>query len=355
MRKGTRAMTDIRGDAAADPRRRPTIHDVARLAGVSTSTVSRVLDPRVPPSRSPAAARVRSAADSLGYTPHSIAASLRRQGTETIGVLVPRLTDTVMAITYEEVARACQARGYFAMVATTGDRPESERAAADSLLRRRVDGLVLSTARTGDPFLAELRERGTPHTLVLRTDGHSPSSLGDDELGGYLAARHLLDLGHRDVACVAGPAHTSSAAGRRAGYLRALAERGITPRPEWVIGSEFSMEAGEEAARALLDGDARPTAVFAVNDNTAVGVMSTALRRGLDVPGDLSIVGYNDIPLADRLPLPLTTMRVPFRDIAADAVDLLLSPPGEGEESVRVRPPTLIPRASTAPPRGPAD
>ncbi|MFC3996102.1 LacI family DNA-binding transcriptional regulator [Nocardiopsis sediminis] len=333
---------------APGPAKPPTIHDVARLAGVSTSTVSRVLDPRVPPSRSAAAERVRRAADELGYTPHSVASSLRRRGTSTIGVLVPRLTDTVMAILYEELARACQARGYFAVVATTDDHPDTQRSAARSLLQRRVDGLVLSTARLDDPYLAELRRTNTPHALALRTDGHSPASVGDDELGGYLATRHLIDLGHRDIACVAGPAYTSSSTRRRDGFLRALAEAGITPRPAWVRESAFSMEAGEEAARALLSGAERPTAIFAINDNTAVGVLSTAMRAGLDVPRELSIVGYNDIPLAGRLPLPLTTMRVPFRDIATAAVGLVLDP--AAPDATVVRPPTLIPRASTAPP-----
>ncbi|HEU4524047.1 MAG TPA: LacI family DNA-binding transcriptional regulator, partial [Gemmatimonadales bacterium] len=172
-----------------------TIHDVAREAGVSTSTVSRMLDERLPPSRSATAERVRAAALKLGYRRDVYASALRRQHTGTIGVLVPRLSDTVMAILFEEVARACAQRSGFAIVATTQDDPDAERTAAQTLLRQRVDGLILTTARLDDDFTAQLRADEVPHVLALRTDGASPSSTGDDELGGYLATRHLLDLG----------------------------------------------------------------------------------------------------------------------------------------------------------------
>lgn len=350
------------GDAPPPAGTPPTIHDVARRAGVSTSTVSRALDPRLPRSRSAAADRVRQAAEELGYTPHSVASSLRRRGTSTIGVLVPRLSDTVMAIAYEELAAACSRRGYFAIVATTHDDAETQGSAAQSLLQRQVDGLVLTTARLGDPYLARLRSQGVRHALALRTDGVSPSALGDDELGGYLATRHLLDLGHRRIACVAGPSYASSSTGRRDGYLRALREQGIEPDPGLVRASAFSMEAGEDAGTTLLSTAEPPTAVFAINDNTAIGVLSAAHKLDLAVPADVSVVGYNDIPLAGRLPLPLTTMRVPFHDIAASAVELLLAEPADPADRAvpaaaavpearrHVHAPTLIPRASTAQP-----
>ena len=197
-----------------------TIHDVAREAGVSTSTVSRVLDERRPPSRSASADRVREAAARLGYRKDAYASALRRQSSGTVGVVVPRVSDTVMGLFFEEVARACARTSGFAIVATTQDEPEAERAAVDSLLGQRVAGLILTTARRDDEVMAGLRASGVPHVLGLRTDGVSPASLADDDLGGYLATRHLLDLGHRRVGLVAGPDHASSALGRRAGYRR---------------------------------------------------------------------------------------------------------------------------------------
>jgi LacI family transcriptional regulator len=328
-----------------------TIRDVARLAGVSTSTVSRVLDDRHPPSTSPSAERVRAAAAELGYRPDAYASGLRRQHTGTIGVLVPRLSDTVMAMFFEEVARVCARQAGFAIVAQTEDRPETEKDATETLLRQRVDGLILTTARLEDPVAAQLRAQGVPHVLALRTDHISPTALGDDELGGYLATRHLLDLGHRDIALVAGPSYASTAVARQAGYRRAMAEAGLLEVGHLIHESTFGMDSGETVARAVLGGPHRPTAIFAVNDNTAIGVLAAAQAAGLSVPDDLSVVGYNDIPVSARLPVALTTVRVPFDRIAANAVELLSQQlTGALGEPGRVAAPTLIPRQSTSRP-----
>ncbi len=331
-----------------------TIHDVAREAGVSTSTVSRMLDERLPPSRSATAERVRAAAQKLGYRRDVYASGLRRQHTGTVGVLVPRLSDTVMAILFEEVARACAQRSGFAIVATTQDDPAAERAAAQTLLGQRVDGLILTTARLDDDFTAQLRVDEVPHVLALRTDGVSPSSTGDDELGGYLATRHLLDLGHRSIGVVAGPTYASSAVGRVRGHRKAMQEAGIAVNEPFVRASGFSMESGEEVALSLLGDPGRPTAVFAVNDNTAIVVIAAAQSLGLSVPEDVTVVGYNDIPLSARLPVPLTTVRVPLAQIADAAVELLNRRVDDVSSTIhRVAAPTLIPRRSTTRPGAP--
>ncbi|MFE3997883.1 LacI family DNA-binding transcriptional regulator [Nocardioides sp. YIM B13467] len=349
-------MTDTAGHARSA---RATIRDVAREAGVSTSTVSRVLDERLPPSRNETAERVREVAARLGYRKDSRASALRRQQSGTIGVLVPRLTDTVMAILFENIAAAAAERQMFAIVATTADDPNSERSAVESLLNQHVDGLVLTTARPDDTVIPDLRERGVPLVLALRHDGVTPAVVGDDELGGYLATRHLLDLGHREIALVAGPAYATSAAGRVAGFRRAMTEAGIDDIERHIHPSTFGMESGEEVGRRILSTSPRPTAVFAVNDNTAVGVLAAARAAGLSVPDQLSVVGYNDIPLAARLPVPLTTVHVPFDQIAARAVAalarLLTSPDEVRPGTTTTLMPSLIPRASTAPPRGARD
>jgi len=323
-----------------------TIVDVARVAGVSKSTVSRVLDERLPRSSSPTAERVRKVAVELGYVRDPLASGLRRVGTSTVGVVVPRLTDTVMAVFYEEVAAAAASRGLFAIVATTEDRPETERVAVDSLMRRRVDGLILTTARLDTPAPQEPKGHRVPHVLALRTDGIGPASIGDDRLGAQLATRHLLDLGHRRIGLVNGPVYASSARDRRAGYEQALAEAGIAVDDLLIAGDSFSMEAGEAAGRALLNRSDRPTAVFAVNDNTAIGVMAAAHALGLRVPDDVSLVGYNDIPVVSRLPIPLTTVRVPFKQIAIGALELVLEAGIDAQPRTLVAAPTLIPRRS---------
>lgn len=337
---------------------RPTIADVAEAAGVARSTVSRAMNREHTFYRSDSAARIRAVAESLGYEPNPSAANLRRRQTNTIGVLVSRLTDTVMATLYEEIASACAARGYHALVAITYGDPDLERENGHAMLASRVDGLILTTATTEGGLCTELLERDIPHVLALRAYGPSPSVTGDDALGGYLATRHLIDLGHREIGIVAGPDEAPTALARREGYRRAFTEAGLPERPEFVYPSTFSMETGETAAEAFLAGGQRPTAVFAVNDNTAIGFTSVIQRAGLRIPQDLSVVGYNDIPLVARLAVPLTSVRVPFREIASAAVDELVnSINGQpiSPHRQRVLAPTLIPRASTGRPSRLAD
>ncbi|WP_354558325.1 LacI family DNA-binding transcriptional regulator [Rhizobium aquaticum] len=328
---------------------RVTILDVAKAAGVSKSSVSRFLDERIPKSDSETARRVRQIAMDMGYVRDVSASSLRRGKTGMVGVIVPRLTDTVMAMLYEALAHAAARAGQFTIVATTEDEPGADRRAADILLRRGVDGLILSTAREGDNFTDELVDRGVPFVLALRTDGKCRSSVGDDCLGGYLATRHLLDLGHRQIGLIAGPTYASSATGRVEGYRKALAEAGLEARSEWIKGSTFGIESGGEAARQLMSLAERPTAIFAVNDNTAIGALSALTRMGLSVPNDVSLVGYNDIPVVSHLPIPLTSVKIPFEQIATAAFDLLSAETVSPRERIRIAMPTLIPRGSTKP------
>jgi LacI family transcriptional regulator len=331
----------------AAPGTNVTLRDVAAASGVSLSTASRALDERGTASRSAAAAHVRKVAEELGYRRNSFASSLRRGETRTLGVLVPRLSDTVMALMFEELERAASDRGYFAMVATSGDDPDDERRAAETLLDRNVDGLILATARIDDELPRRLRERGVAHALVLRTDGVSPSALGDDEVGGYLAVRHLIDLGHRDIAVVTGPAFTSTGTARLAGARRALAEAGITPPEEWLLAVGYGIENGFSAGESLLGSNAgrRPSAVFAANDNLAMGLIAAAHRFHVTVGEDLALVGYNDIPLSSRLSTPLSSVRVPLDQIAGNAIDLIVNP--DKGPKIRKSMPTLIPRESS--------
>ncbi|MFN4169249.1 MAG: LacI family DNA-binding transcriptional regulator [Pannonibacter phragmitetus] len=328
---------------------RVTILDVAKAAGVSKSSVSRFLDERMPKSDSETARRVRQVAADLGYVRDVSASSLRRGKTGMVGVIVPRLTDTVMAMVYEALSRAAARAGLFTIVATTEDEPGADKRAADALLRRGVDGLILATARDGEELTGELMDRNVPFVLTLRTNGLCRSSVGDDALGGYLATRHLIDLGHRRIGLIAGPAFASSARGRTEGYRSAMAEAGLEVNPGWVRESTFGIESGGEAARALMQLSDCPTAIFAVNDNTAIGAMSALSRMGLSVPGDVSLAGYNDIPIVSHLPTPLTSVKVPFDQIATVAFELLAAEDLKPQDLIRMATPTLIPRKSTAP------
>lgn len=335
----------------ASPGTTVTLRDVAAASGVSLSTASRALDERGTASKSAAAAHVRKVAEELGYRRNSFASNLRRGETRTLGVLVPRLSDTVMALMFEQLERAASDRGYFAMVATSGDDPDDERRAAETLLDRSVDGLILATARLDDELPRHLRERGVAHALVLRTDGISPSALGDDEVGGYLAVRHLIDLGHRDIAVVTGPSFTSTGVARLAGARRALDEAGIEAPEEWLMAAGYGIENGFSAGESLLVGKGRkrPSAVFAANDNLAMGIIAAAHRFHVTVGEHLALVGYNDIPLSSRLSTPLSSVRVPLDQIAGNAIDLIVNP-GK-EPKIRKSMPTLIPRESSGSPR----
>lgn len=325
-----------------------TLRDVAERAGVSVSTVSRALDERMPTSKSASAARIREIAQQIGYRRNVFASSLRRGETAMLGVVVPRLTDAVMALMFEAIERASRKRGHYAVVATSGDDPDDERLAVERLLDRNVDGLILANARIDDSLPAMLRSQKVRHSLVLRTDGVSPSSLGDDFQGGYFAVRHLLDLGHRSIAIVTGPDFTSSANDRVAGARAAAAEARVEIRDDNVIFAGYGVDAGIDSGKRLLESDTPPTAIFAANDNLAIGISTVAAHAGKTLGHDLSIVGYNDIPLAEKLPVPLTTVRVPFDQIAETGVGLLYDE--QGMAPVHKALPVLIPRRSTAPP-----
>ncbi|MEJ5998420.1 LacI family DNA-binding transcriptional regulator [Corynebacterium sp. H130] len=324
------------------------LKDVAAAAGVSVSTASRLLDDRQPPSHSETAERVRAVAEKLGYRRDVVASSMRRKGPSTVGVLVPRISDTVSAVFFEAIYAEAQRRGIFALVSVCGDDEEVVKKAADTLLTRRVDGLVITAARTDDPIAQYLRSTNVDHVLAIRTDGESPSVGCDDELGGYLATRHLIDLGHTHIAVCPGPKFASTACRRLTGFRRAMEEAGLEIREDWILHSLFDFEAGVANATALLGAD-RPTAVFAANDAMALGVMAQARTMGLKVPLDLSVVGYNDTPLAEQMPKPLTTVRVPFEQIASAALDQLFGP--ASDELRREFVPTLIPRKTTARPQ----
>ena len=325
-----------------------TLRDVAERAGVSVSTVSRALDERMPTSKSASAARIREIAQQIGYRRNVFASSLRRGETAMLGVVVPRLTDAVMALMFEAIERASRKRGHYAVVATSGDAPDDERQAVERLLDRNVDGLILANARIDDSLPAMLRTQKVRHSLVLRTDGASPSSLGDDFQGGYFAVRHLLDLGHRNIAVVTGPDFTSSANDRAAGARAAATEAGVELPSDRVIFAGYGIDSGIESGKRLLETATPPTAIFAANDNLAIGISTVAAHAGKTLGRNLSIVGYNDIPLAEKLPVPLTTVRVPFDQVAEAGVELLFDE--DDGNTIRRATPVLIPRKSTAPP-----
>ncbi|MGH3343839.1 MAG: LacI family DNA-binding transcriptional regulator [Carbonactinosporaceae bacterium] len=313
------------------------MREVAERAGVHKSTVSRVLSGKDPRWASPETAEaIRSAARDIGYFVDPWAASLRTQRTRTIGVLLPRLTDTVLAMIFEAIDTAATRSGYQVLVASTGDDRAEQRRRVKLLEGRRVDGFIITTARlTDQQYLDELQRRGVRFVLANRAVGSHPVVRGDDRQGGRQATRHLLAAGHRRIGVIAGGAYAATAADRTHGHRDALAEAGIAVDPWLIVESGPDVDDGVRGARRLLSLGSPPTAIFAVNDLIAVGAMAAIRETGLRIGADVAVVGYNDIPLASRLPVPLSSVRHPVEAIGELAMQRLLGLfEGEPLESV---------------------
>ena len=340
--------------------RPPTLREIADQAGVHISTASRVLrQPEPADGWSDSALRVRQVAEELGYQPNLWAASLRTRKTTTIGVVMPRLTDVVVATMFQGIEEAATAAGYSVLLSSPPDDLDAQRKAVEFLVSRQVDGLMLSSIHLpGTDFVDSLPLRSLPILLLNRHTDSATSSpnrglpfvSGDDRLGGYLAGKHLLDCGYRDLGVIAGPDHASTSRERVAGFRDALTEAGLELPPNRIVASEFEVQGGVDAAATLLGGDSRPDAVFTVSDTIAIGVLGVARDLGLSIPDDLALVGYNDIPVVSQLPVPLTTVRSPARKIGATGLEHLLALiSGKNVESVKL-PVELIARASTRKP-----
>jgi LacI family transcriptional regulator len=323
-----------------------TLSDIASAAGVHPTTVSRALRGGDGVGRK-TAERVRAVARELGYLPHPAAASLRTGRSKMLGVVVPRLTDVVLATIYEGIEQGSADAGYQTVVANSGDDREVQRLRVDTLLSARVDGIILGDARSDASLAHQLVERGTKVVLTSRRLPDIVSVTCDDPVGGRLAAEHLLQLGHRRMGVIAGEPYASTGVDRTQGFLDACADAGIEVPATAVLHSRFDVQGGREAADALLRLDPRPTALFAVNDFAAIGAMGAIRDRGLRVGDDVAVVGYNDVPPAAELPVALTSIRSPMRQMGYHTARTLIALiNGQECESMRLTP-ELRARTST--------
>ena len=335
----------------------PTINDLARHLGVHKSTVSRAMDPARRHLIGPALLqRVEAAARELGYRPNRAAAALSTGRSKTVGVLLPDITNPVFPPILRGIEDALDAQGYFALLANTARRDGAAHAAVERMQAQRVEGFLIATAVRDDAWLDALRVAGAAIVLVNRTDGRGllPAVVSDDMLGMRLAVDHLVALGHRRIAHLAGPQELSTGAGRRIGFEQALRAHGL--RASAVVPCEaYSIAAGASAAGQLLARAKRgaATAWVAANDLIALGALQAAQRAGVDVPAQLSLVGHNDMPLLDQVAPPLTSVRIQHYDMGLRAarllLDMLSGTPGSGDATVVLRP-QLVVRASTAAP-----
>lgn len=338
-------------NSSANP---PTLKEIADVAGVHISTVSRVLRQSEPANGWTAAAlRVRDIAEQLGYRPNYLAASLRTRKTHTIGVVMPRLTDGVIATVCQSIEEAARLEGYQVLLATPPDEIKAQLNSIELLISRQVDGLILSSLHLGDSASVQRIEKiQIPVIATNRHAGHTiPSVTVADRHGGFLATEHLINLGHRRIGIIAGPKHASTAWDRTMGYFDALDKYGIDRDDSLVAHTEFEVEGGVLGAHQLLSNPNQPTAIFAVNDTAAIGVMGAARDRGLQIPQDLSLVGYNDIPTVAQLPTPLTTISSPYGTMGAVSLQQLLRGINRLEMTSVVLPISLVVRSSTSAPK----
>lgn len=329
--------------------RQPTLKSIAAAAGVHPSTASRALngrsDARIPEDT---LARIRKVAADLGYEPNPWARSLRTQRTMMLGLVIPRLTDVVLAKMFEAAEEHARDEGYQTITVSTFDRKGGQQELINRLIERRVDGLVLATSTLGDPSLARLEQEGFPFVLLNRASRSYPAVRGDDELGAYLATRHLLETGHQRIGHIGGPQSTSTAKFRLQGYKRALSESGIRYSPDLVRYGQFDAMSAMKGADELLSQRPRPTAIFAINDVSALGTMAAGRRHRLRIPDDLAVVGYNDSDMAALLPIPLSSVQVPLQQMGQLAVDLLIDRINGGTVETVVLTPRVVVRDSSA-------
>jgi LacI family transcriptional regulator len=334
-----------------------TVRDVAERAGVHPGTVSRVLNPEKRHLISDATAqRVQQAAEELGYQANSIARGLRTRRSSTIGVVIPDLTNPIFPPIVRGIEDRLHPLGYTALLTNTDSEPEREVRGLRALTARQVDGFIVTTTEASLDFVANMVRDGVPVVTVNRTlSGVSGFAVApDDRHGAVAAVEHLLDLGHRAIAHVGGPRGLAPGQERYRGYQDALREAGVrVPRQLVCFAEAFTGGAGVAPTRALLESGKPFTAVFAGNDLLALDCIDMLREAGLECPRDVSVVGFNDMPFADRFTPPLTTVHFSPYDIGREAAQLLMTQiEGDGTAPrTLVLPTRLVVRGSTAKPR----
>ena len=339
---------------------RPTIRDVARHAGVHPGTASRALNPELPGRIAAATAeRVRAAAEALGYQPDPVARSLRTRRSGAAGVVVPDLTNPVLAPIVRGIENTLWPAGVACLLADTDNAPERETVLIDELRSRRCDGLIICSASRASGTVAALAELGAPPTVLVTRDidaGSLPFVGADDAAGVSAAVAHLADLGHRRIAHLTGPPNLSTTTTRVRAFRDATRRRGLEHCGELVAhGPGFTVAAGQALATEMLSRHPEVTAIVAGNDMIALGCYRALGALGRRCPEDISIVGHNDMPMVDSIEPPLTTVAIPQYEIGRRAAGRLLellsvAPAGAARELLATE---LVIRGSTAPPGAP--
>jgi LacI family transcriptional regulator len=338
---------------------RMTLERVAQLAGVSRSTASRVINGQEGV-RPELRRRVLAVVEDTGFVPHAAARSLAGQRSRILGLVIPETTEQVFSDPYfgaliQGVSRACNANDQtlsLFLFQTAGD---EEHLPARVLRTKVIDGVVVTATYSDDPLLWQLMESQIPYVLVgEHTNPLVPTVDADNESGAALATEHLLSLGRQRIATVTGPMRNAAAVQRRRGYERALGAAGRVVDPSLVVESDFTEQGAYEATSRLLASD--PDAIFAFSDRMALGVLRALEEAGRSVPGDVAVVGFDDLPPARASRPPLTTVSQQVESAGVAAVELLLERIADPHAPVRriMLPTALVVRGSTVPGGGAA-
>lgn len=302
----------------------PTIREVAIRAGVSPATVSRVMKGKVPVNAD-TRARVEAAISAMGYAPNAFARSLASNRLGGVGLVISHLAGPFMGRVMMTLEATLRRANVSLLVASGGGEAGREQEAVDFLLGRRCDGLIVHADALADDTLTALATT-TPLVVFNRQvpDIDAHCIYLDNEYGGYLATRHLLAQGHRRIACLTGPLRQQDAAGRLAGYQRALSEAGIKVDDHAILEGDFTERSGEQGMATLLAREVPITAVVVGNDDMALGAMTILRARGIAIPQAMSLVGYDNEACARHVMPALTTVHAPLEEMAQAAAERLL-------------------------------
>lgn len=337
---------------------RVTIKDIAKKTGLSASTVSLVLNHKSSRISEKTIQMVFKTAEEMQYHPNRIAVGLITKKTQTLGLIIPDIANSFFAEIAKGAEAECQKQGYSLILCNTNDNPEKDVDYVNVLVDKGVDGILLTMAVNSqihkDSQCFQIANQAEKHMILVDREVQDDSAelkvpcvSVDNELGGYLATRHLLQLGHQKIGFISGPMGAQSSQKRFFGYIKALQESSVTFDPTLIKVGNYHMETGYRFSGELIDQGV--TAIFAGNDMMAYGVYKQAKERHLSIPSDLSVVGFDDLQFSQFMEMPLTSMRQPAYQIGECAVQKMIrwvEHPEENPESVRFKP-ELIARSST--------
>jgi LacI family transcriptional regulator len=309
--------------------RRVKLTDVALAAGVHPGTASRALNPATRSRVSPETSRrILKVAEKLGYVPNTLARGLRTSKSFVVAMLVPDITNALFPPMVRGAEQVLSTAGYTLVLTDTDNDSDTERRQVEQLRARGTDGFIIATARWKDPLLEEIADHGVPAVLVNRNIGSRrlPYVGADERTGIQLAVEHLAGLGHQRMVHLAGPQDTSTGRDRASAFQQAIDGLGLPTGPNLVeVCSSYSEAAGAEAARRLLRSGQDVTAIVCGNDLIALGALSVLAEAGINCPGQMSVVGFNNMAMVDRLTPPLTTVQLPLHQIGELSARLLLA------------------------------